>query len=564
MTELFAPSLFERLRTLARPFVWGRKRLHTTVAEELQAAGVAHSQLVAEHRHTFDRLDALVREHAQLGERHDVVNAELGQLRQKHVLLERTLDETNIQHREARDGWERDRRALESTAANLTAALMEKSESIGVLRRTIDQQLGAHEELRQQFTSLEQRHGDTWTRFQLISRLLAAQPSQNAGRARFRRLLSEHEARVAQALSWSTAESKLIAELTAIDQELDRLLAFPELSSHIVAGVVGGFNSGKSEFINSFIQDSQIRLAIGVKPVTAIPSYVTAKDTSVIRGFTVAGGHIDLSVQDFKRMSHAFLKSFDFDLKRLMPFMCLGTPMDPAYFSRLCLLDTPGYNPPATASAYSQHDRRTAVQAAQQSDVLIWLIGLDVNGTVPASDIDFMRDIGLDQRAVHVVLNKADLRAEDELREIVEDVRAVLDQADIRVAGISAYSSTKRQVLLHDGLSLFEFLAHFNQVDQAKEDVTKRLEAIFATYGEALQTQIAAIQAQRRSINDLQLDALEFGSEEVYHKVLHRVNELDVMLNTTALDKAVHDARGLAAGLRDALRDTLEGRHDRY
>jgi GTP-binding protein EngB required for normal cell division len=558
MTELFAPNLFERLRMLARPFVWGRKGLHVTVAEELQAAGAAHTELVGKHRHTCKRLDDLVREHAQLSERHDAVIAELNLLHQDRAVLERTLEETNIHRREARNDWDRERDILEVTAAQLRAELTEKSEAIEALRRTVDQQLGAHAELRQQFMSLEQRHGDTRARFQLVSRLLAAQPLHNAGRARFRQLLSEHEARVAQNLSWSSAESRLIAELTVIDQELDRLLAFPELATHTVAGVVGGFNSGKSEFINSFIQDREIRLAIGVKPVTAIPTYVTSKDTSEIRGFTVAGGYIGLSVQDFKRMSHIFLKSFDFDLKRLMPFMCLGTPMDPMYFSQLCLLDTPGYNPPATASAYSQHDRRTAVQAAQQSDVLLWLIALDVNGTVPASDIDFIRDIGLERRAVHIVLNKADLRADDELREIISDVRAVLDQAAIQVTGISAYSSTKRRVLLHDGQSLFEFLAHFNRADQAKDDVTDRLEGVFNAYVEAIKTQIAAIHAQRQSINDLELDALEFGGEEVYHKVLHRVNQLEVMLNTTLLEKAVHDTRVFAVGLRDALRAALK------
>jgi len=35
------------------------------------------------------------------------------------------------------------------------------------------------------------------------------------------------------------------------------------------------------------------------------------------------------------------------------------------------------------------------------------------------------------------------------------------------------------------------------------------------------------------------------------------VNQLDVMLNTTLLDKAVRDTRVLAAGLRDALRAAL-------
>lgn len=553
MAELFASTVFEHLRMLARPFVWRRKVLHSKVKEELHAAEVGHAKLLGEQRQTLDQLNTLLQEHALLSGRHDKITAELTQLRQSHVHLERTLEDTSASHKDARADWERNRQDLGAMVARLKSELVESAATIDALQQRVDEQLGAHEELRQQFASLQERHGDTWTRFQLISRLLTAQPSLNMGRARFSQLVAAYQAHIAQSASWSTAESILIADLEALDKELGLMLEFPALSTRTIVGVIGGFSSGKSEFINSFILDREIRLAIGVKPVTAIPSYVTADDTSVIRGFTVAGGHIDLDVNDFKRMSHAFLKSFDFDLKQLMPFMCLATPMSQTYFNQLCLLDTPGYNPPATASTYSQHDRRTAVQAAQQADALLWIIGLDTNGTVPASDLDFIREIGVERRAVHVVLNKADLKPDDALQAIMDDARAIFEQEDIQVEGISAYSSTKRTVLLHDGQSLFDFLTHYCQSAPSRGHIEKRLQTIFDTYEDTLRRQIDAIQSQQRCVNKLQLDALEFGGEEAFHQIQQRLNQLDVMLNTTSLNKAVHDARALADDLRDAL-----------
>jgi len=405
--------------------------------------------------------------------------------------------------------------------------------------------------------SPEYAHGDMWTRFQLVSRLLSAQPPQNAARLSFSKLIGEYEAKATSSASWSTADTSLIASLKLIDRELDIQLGFPELPGRTIAGVVGGFSSGKSEFINSFILDRAVRLAIGMRPVTAVPSYVTARDTSVVRGFTPNGGHIDLDAEDFKRMSHAFLRTFDFDLKTLMPFMCVGTLMDPAYFGQLCLLDTPGYNPPAMASPYSLQDRLTAVRAAQQSDAVIWLIGLDVNGTVPSSDLDFVREIGHTGHQVYVVLNKADLKSQAEIESIMEQVQAVLDHEGLTVAGISAYSSKQREVLLHSGPSLLSFLAQLNQDSQARKPLAQRLVSVFETYEYALREHISAIQSQKRCINDLQLDALEFGGEAVYQKILDRLGQLDIMLSTSPLEKALEEAQLLRAVLSTALDKSL-------
>jgi ribosome biogenesis GTPase A len=558
MEQLFAPALFDRLRMLARAFVWNRKSLHNIVAEELRTAGAAHTSLASQHQQTLDRQHTLMQEYAQLSERFSATTTDLAKMCQAAETLELALNGANAKHMCAHGAWAQARQVLEETATVLKAELWEKASENIALQQAADLQHTTHQGLQKQFESLQTHHGDTWTRFQLVSRLLAAQPPQNAARVRFSKLVGEYEAAVAQSASWPTADTSLVASLKLIDRELDMQLGFPELSGRTIAGVVGGFNSGKSEFINSFILDRAVRLAIGVKPVTAVPSYVTARDGSVIRGFTPNGGHVDLDADGFKRMSHAFLKTFDFDLKRLMPFMCVGTPMDPAYFSALCLLDTPGYNPPATASAYSQHDRRTAVQAAQQSDAILWLIGLDVNGTVPASDLDFIRDIGLDGRNVYVVLNKADLKPQAEIESIMDEVREVLDQEGLPVAGISAYSSTQREVLHHHGPSLLSFLAQFNRNSQARQHVAQRLISAFKIYEKTLREQIAAIQSQKRCINDLQLDALEFGSEAVYHKILNRLSQLDLMLSITPLEKALEEARLLSSALSIALLEALK------
>lgn len=579
MPELLPPSLFDRLGKLARLFVWRRKSLHDDIVEDLYLAGTRHETLAGEHQDTLARLQRLTQEHGHLTERLVATDAELAQTRQDSQSLQHTLDMTRAQHQRddelarmhfdslaarhsqivvERNAIELAHQAIEQMLEEARKELGEKSAALIALQQALAQAQDVHQKLATEFNALEQRHGDTWTRFQLISRLLAARPTESAGLTRFRQLLAKDYMAFAESDSSLAAEAKALLMLQSIEQELGLLVGVPDVFKRTIVGIVGGFSSGKSEFINSFILDHEIRLAVGLQPVTAIPSYVLATDESLIRGYSGNGGYIELGVEFYKSISHAFINSFSFDLKSLMPFMCVGIQMDPAYFSNICFIDTPGYNPPATAGECSQSDKATAVQFAQQSGTIVWLIGLDVTGTVPNSDLKFIQEIGVEHRSVYVVLNKADLKPEDDLEFIMDEVESVLTYENIPIVGISAYSSTLRRIFTHRGQPLMDYFARINQQSDARKHLEGQLKEAFDMYEEAIQSGIAANRQQKLAINGLKLDALEIGGAGLYEKMLETIAKLDQKLDTAPLEKSLKESRRMLDAFTDAIQQTTE------
>ncbi|SCW81534.1 dynamin family protein [Pseudomonas sp. NFACC05-1] len=501
--------------------------------EALKASDQRNEALTQEHRNTLEHLGTLTAEHGQLTERQARTTAELTSTRQ---------------------ALEGEQQALEQTRQELQA-------SIGAhetLRQIHEEEQQQHAQLAEEFQALNQRHGDTWTRFQLISRLLAARPRESAGLARFRELLANDYMVFADGESSLAAEAKALTMLQSIQQELALLVGFPDVHERTIVGIVGGFSSGKSEFINSFIRDPEVRLAVGMQPVTAIPSYVLATDERMIRGYSANGGHIKLDVDFYKSISHAFINSFSFDLKSLMPFMCVGVQMNPEYFSNICFIDTPGYNPPATAAEHSQGDKRTAIQFAQQSDAIVWLIGLDSNGTVPDSDLEFIHQIGVDQRSVYIVLTKADLKSEDDIEYVMDEVQDILQSEGIAVAGISAYSSTLRTEVAYRDVPLLEYFSRINLQGDARQHLDGRLREVFSMYDEAIQADISAMRAQKTAINGLRLDSLEIGGKDVYERMLGPIDKLDSKLDTAPLERWLKESRRLFEAFNDAVRLTAQ------
>ncbi|WP_458130605.1 dynamin family protein [Pseudomonas sp. R3-41] len=502
-------------------------------AEALKVSDQRHEALTQEHRNTLRHLETLTTEHGQLTERQAATAADLTNTRQ---------------------ALEGERQTLEQTRQELQASIRVHE----TLQQIHEEKQQQHAQLADEFQALNQRHGDTWTRFQLISRLLAARPRESAGLTRFRELLANDYMTFADHESSLAAEAKALTMLQSIQQELALLVGFPDVHERTIVGIVGGFSSGKSEFINSFIRDPEVRLAVGMQPVTAIPSYVLATDERMIRGYSANGGHINLDVDFYKSISHAFINSFSFDLKSLMPFMCVGVQMNPEHFSNICFIDTPGYNPPATAAEHSQGDKRTAIQFAQQSDVIIWLIGLDSNGTVPDSDLDFIQQIGVEQRSVYVVLTKADLKSEDDIGYVMDEVQDILQSEGIAVAGISAYSSTLRNEVAYRDVPLLEYFSRINLQGDARQHLDGRLREVFSMYDEAIQADISAMRAQKTAINGLRLDSLEIGGKDVYERMLGPIDKLDSKLDTAPLERWLKESRRIFEDLSDAVRLTAE------
>jgi tRNA U34 5-carboxymethylaminomethyl modifying GTPase MnmE/TrmE len=225
-------------------------------------------------------------------------------------------------------------------------------------------------------------------------------------------------------------------------KEMRTIANCPALHSKSIGAVGGGFSSGKSSFLNSFLVGSKIRLAEGIRPVTAIPSYVMCHDNPQINGVSYKGGLFAISPEMYNAISHEFLKSFDFNLKEIILYTTVMVPMQKELFNNICLIDTPGYNPPGSGTA--EHDFETAREYIKDAGFLIWMVGLDSNGIIPKSDLDFLLKLDFgksEERPLYIVANKAELKTEDDIENILDKFEECLDDSDLQYAGICAYSS---------------------------------------------------------------------------------------------------------------------------
>src|SRR5690606_28001441 len=211
ITDLFPATLHTQLDKLSRFFVWRRRPLHDSIVEALQSADARHDAITQAHLHTVARLEALIQTHAQLTELQASTAAELDSTRQalfgaKHSLEQSQIkqqqdqeqaklrfDALSTQHTllvQERDQLESTRSALEQTLELTRVELLASTEANESLQQSLAQHQQTHAELADNFQALQQRHGDTWTRFERISRLLAARPQDSAGLTRFRELLA--------------------------------------------------------------------------------------------------------------------------------------------------------------------------------------------------------------------------------------------------------------------------------------------------------------------------------------------------------------------------------------
>jgi signal recognition particle receptor subunit beta len=304
-------------------------------------------------------------------------------------------------------------------------------------------------------------------------------------------------------------EAEMILNLQEIEKELELISSFPALHTKTTIAVGGGFSAGKSEFISSFIK-TDVKLPIGVVPTTAIPSYVINNQKDIFIACNKKGGVVNLAEIDknfHSKLSHDFIESFGFNLKELMPFMILGTETN---YKNICFVDTPGYNP-ASTTGFTDEDIKTAKEFLENSDIFIWLIGADANGTLSSTDLEFLDGLDLKNKKFYLVLNKADVRPIDSLEDVLEEIEEQLEDYDIEFEGISAYSSTMKQEFSYLQLSLFDFLEKYNNESSKHNEMMDRLMAIYTNYKYYILKTIQEKKEISKILNSISLDILEDG-----------------------------------------------------
>ena len=390
----------------------------------------------------------------------------------------------------------------------------------------------------------------------LISSLLSSK-SSNKGLEEYKTVLNNDFMEFANYEESLANEAEAILKLQAIEKELEVITAYPQLHKKNTVAVGGGFSAGKSEFISSFFK-SGVKLPIGINPTTAIPTYVMNTNENQVIACSSNGGIVDLrNIDDdfHSKISHDFIKSFDFNLKEIMPLMIVGTQIEQ---ENICFIDTPGYNPPNSDETYSEDDVHTAKEFLSNASAFIWLIGADANGTISSSDIDFLNELDLDNKKVFVVYNKSDLRSQDDLEEVVEEIKESLDDYGIECIGISAFSSLSKQEYIYKKKSLFEFIQECDYESQVHEDIVKKLYEVYKMYKRAILTNIKEKEAIKSHIKSISLDMLEEGFDDITKPAFQRLDKLSKVFSTKKQERNLKVLESVIQKLKEAVDHVFE------
>ncbi|OBV28518.1 hypothetical protein BA723_09205 [Helicobacter sp. CLO-3] len=456
--------------------------------------------------------------------------------------LAKTQDELNISNK----NLEQTQNALSTTNENLAKTQSELSTTNKNLAKTQSELSATSKNLNQTKQKLE----DTNFKFNFTSSILAAKLENEA--------LKQFQACLEKWHAFSTEGEDLNDELEAytklkgIEKNLKIVCACSKLYQNTIVAVGGGFSSGKSAFISSFMEDKEFSLATDIAPTTAIPTYVFHDTITTSLAITNSGAYVDLQKMGDKthaRFSHDFIKSFDFNIKDIVPFMVLGVKMS---HQKLCFIDTPGYNP--SGAGHTHQDIETAKEYLNKASVLFWLVGLDANGTIGESDIEFLRDLDLGRKELFVILNKADIKSQDDIESILDIVEETLEDYGIEFKGISAYSAKRSKEYAFKKSSLQNFLLNLeSQSHNIHKSLVKDLYAIDEKCQKDLLKAIVEKNLKNRELSGLAADLAESNFDDMDSTLYKRIENLKKQQDTKGLKQKLAELGERIEDFKDAI-----------
>jgi Txe/YoeB family toxin of Txe-Axe toxin-antitoxin module len=398
----------------------------------------------------------------------------------------------------------------------------------------------------ERLTAVNGEKDNRLNQFKLVMDAVQAQKHENEFIKEFKQLIENDYRQFAREENSLPNEVDMVEQIQTVQSDLERLINFPALHSKTVGAIAGGFSSGKSTFINSFFMEKTVRLAVAVKPSTAIPSYVVCGEKPEITGYNKNGACFSIEPDVYKSITHDSMKKLDFDLREIIPYITVSCPMDKALFENICFIDTPGYNAPAIGSA--EKDKSTAAASIESANFLIWLAGLDTTGTIDASDIDFLKQDtlpfgkgGSDGRDLYIVLNnKTGAKNRNQLENILDSVEDILKNAGLAYAGMCGYDPCDKKDELHlfRKIDLFDFIKTKNKPNVNMDMVYQPLSDVLEKYRFYLQKDEQSVNRQKSLLQQIKRDVYTtLPGNRNTENMDTQFSELQAMLDTGEFTK---------------------------
>ncbi|MEH7389396.1 dynamin family protein [Bacillus sp. JJ1474] len=277
------------------------------------------------------------------------------------------------------------------------------------------------------------------------------------------------------------------------------------LSGKNIIGIGGGFNAGKSKFINSLVDYSL--LPEDQTPATSIPTYIV-KGERKISAFTFVNDEVEIDEDAMHAITHAFYNKYNLGFAQILKNIVAQLPA--FEWENSVILDTPGYTKSDTNKAEGNKDEEIARHHLKTADLLIWLVDIE-NGTVKNEDLHFISSLGI-SKPILFIFNKADQKPESHVKEIVLAARKALSEKGIPFYAVTAYSSLEKKE--YTGNYIMKFLERANKPVKDDSELAKELEGSLKVYQEGLRQSSVELLKQKEEVTQLICEAQQI--EQIY------------------------------------------------
>lgn len=321
--------------------------------------------------------------------------------------------------------------------------------------------------------------------------------------------------------------SSEVADLRAAFLNAKELVPMRGFHEKVGFAVAGGFSSGKSSFINSFIAEDGIKLETGFTPMTSLPTYIDFTENNSVELFDATNKKVSVSLGVYKQLNHDQSPDISALHKNISRVLIKTKAQDKSYPS-FYFIDTPGYDPAQSNS--TANDERKSRHALSQADALIWLIALDANGTIPKSDLSFLSRNMLSTHKLMIILTKSDLLTSTDIKAILNRVKIDLTDAKIKFEGIQSLSQHNDQNIYQEGCTLNEF---FEQASIAIKkpsliESSAKISRVFQSCISRITESIQSYESMRKAFknvqieyfkNDIDNEQVDSGVQEIRKKI---------------------------------------------
>ena len=328
--------------------------------------------------------------------------------------------------------------------------------------------------------------------------------------------------------------TNIFFDLKNIENEIEIISINPFLYNKNVIAIGGGFSSGKSSFINTLFEiENNDLLPVGNLPVTAIPSYIFNDKEKKIECLTLDGRISEISESIFKKISKKNDNDKTFNAKNIVKHFYVKNQLK---YKNICFIDIPGYNP----AKDSEEDLKISKEYINNAKVLIWLFPIP-DGTTSKDDLKFLIEAleNHNNKIIYIVCAKADLRGDNTIKSVCDEINKELKKAKIKAEGISPYTSNYIKLgenkeyfkKFKYGVSLNEFLNKMNKNDSYKvKELNNKIENIFEDNIKLGKDEIENIDTHIKFLRNIKLIYISDISER--DGLIYRYKSLYKDLNT--------------------------------